>query len=1035
MAVIFDEAGVLPATDEGGGQVLDEATGLVLPISMFPIGVKVELLINGTWTDISPYVYQRDPIQISGGRGTEGDTPFPATATLTVNNRDGRFSPGYTGGAYYPYLGRNIQSRISATAISTTGNHYSGYRFWGEVAKWPPLADLTGKDIYVQLSLGGPLRRIRSGGGKGSALARYYASLSGSYAPVAYWQCEEDPFTTILGPAVAGGTSMTVTTGKPTWKAISDFNGSAPIGVINNSTWDGLTGSAAWTGDDIYTTPGTYGWICPPGITAVNCKTWGPAGNGYQANTGISGGPGGGGGGGGEFAQEATLAVTPGNTYTFTVQAAGSQTAQTFAGDAATVTAHAGGNALGFTGTGGPGGTGSANTTHFNGGAGGAGANGGGGGGGGGSGGSTGAGGAGGDGGPGSGGAGGAAGTGGGAAGGAGGASGGAAGHPGSAPGGGGGGGAVSSGAGANGAAGKVELVYTPPTAPTTNVIRCILFVPSHGGNTGKVILRAKTSSAVLDHLDLTWVTPAKLRLQGFNGASVQQFDSGAQAFPTNGLPLMVSMELVQAGANVNWKLAAIVPGASTVFATYTGTVNTATVGNVTEVIVAPNADVTKTGIGHISVQYALIGLVKVSKALDGHQSEMGIDRFIRLLNEQALDNRPEFSETVDHWGFETGLAGWTGVNAALSTPTTSVLVAGDSNLTIFSQWPPDGAHSLLITATGETGSWYAQSPAGTNGQPVYVPTSGVGGDIVAAAAEVYTPVALGAVGININWFTSGGAYISTTNGASVATSSGQMVTVTVKGVAPATAAFFNVLVIDAETKAAGTQLYVDNVRVHPRMGPQTRKEYHKFLEEIEDLDQGILKEAKELRGLKYRTRFRLINQTPALTLDNNLNHLADPRPLPVVDDKMTKNHIIVKRHKGSSVTATLNTGTMSVLEPPAGAGRYKKLLKTIAEEDAQLLALAQHLLNLGTVADERLTAITVNLARGAVADLMSVIAGVEIGDRIKIINLPFWYPSATADQLVIGYDEVLGPFEWTIAWTCTPASPYTISAVNTRRW
>jgi len=59
----------------------------------------------------------------------------------------------------------------------------------------------------------------------------------------------------------------------------------------------------------------------------------------------------------------------------------------------------------------------------------------------------------------------------------------------------------------------------------------------------------------------------------------------------------------------------------------------------------------------------------------------------------------------------------------------------------------------------------------------------------------------------------------------------------------------------------------------------------------------------------------------------------------------------------------------------------------------------------------------------------------VEIGDRVQITNLPFWYPNATADQLVLGYTETLGPYEWTITFNCTPASPYTITATALRRW
>jgi hypothetical protein len=222
-------------------------------------------------------------------------------------------------------------------------------------------------------------------------------------------------------------------------------------------------------------------------------------------------------------------------------------------------------------------------------------------------------------------------------------------------------------------------------------------------------------------------------------------------------------------------------------------------------------------------------------------------------------------------------------------------------------------------------------------------------------------------------------------------------------------------------------------------MGPQTRKDYHQFLQEIEDLDQGILKEARELWGMKYRTRIRLINQAAAVTLDYSAGTVSPPLT-PVVDDKNTKNDITVHRHKGSKIRVTSTTGGMSVLEPPAGTGRHKRQLRVAAHEDEQLAALASHLLLLGTASDERYPTVTVNLARAgilnnAVAPLMSAIAAVEIGDRIKVTNLPFWYPSATVDQMVIGYTETLNAYEWTITWNGTPFSPYVQVTSALRRW
>src|SRR5258708_22639797 len=70
------------------------------------------------------------------------------------------------------------------------------------------------------------------------------------------------------------------------------------------------------------------------------------------------------------------------------------------------------------------------------------------------------------------------------------------------APGGGGGGGAFDTVSGAYhggfpGGAGKVELVYTPAAAPANNVIRFLLFVPKHGGNSKPGPVRAPTGGPI----------------------------------------------------------------------------------------------------------------------------------------------------------------------------------------------------------------------------------------------------------------------------------------------------------------------------------------------------------------------------------------------------------------------------------------------------------------------------------------------------------------------------------------------------------
>ena len=1033
MGVLLSQDAATPLLGQDGSQLLDQAAGLALPASLYPLAITAEILVNSAWADISQYVYSRDTISITGGQPDEASSPQPSQCTMTLDNRDGRFSPNNAAGPFYPYLQRNVQLRVGVKATSATGNFYQGYRFWGAVAAWPPMSDPSAADIYVPVTASGPLRQVNQGGGQGSALTRYYAALAGVYAPVAYWALEEDPSTTIIGAGVDGGTNMTVTAGTPAWKAISAFNGSGPIAVLNGSTWDGLTGSFGSSGDDVFGVPGTYQWQASTSV--VNARVKGGSGGGGWGSGGANGFAG---AGGGEFAQEAALAVTIGSFYTVIVggggkggSASGPSSdggASSMQGDAVLVLANPGRRGVNITP--GAGGAGSVNSVHEPGGAGAAGAAGpSGGGGGGGS--SAGTGAAGNPGSPGAGPAGGAGGAApaGGARGGAGGTFTGGAAHnggSGASPGGAGAGAAANGGTGGSGAPGSVELAYAPSTVPSNNVIRFILFVPPHGGNNGAVLLRALTGGTV-HQLDCLYVSGGKIQLRGYSIASALLFTS-SNLTVGDGVTLMVSMELVNSGTAVAWALSAVRPGAAVLLGQVTGTLAAASIGNVSEIIAGPGHDITKTAMGHISVQYALIPLTSVSKALDGNSSETTVDRFIRLAGEQALASQPQFTEGQDHWGFELGsdVAQWTPVSAALSRSAVTHSAGGTRD------WPADGASSMLITATGESSLWYASSPAGTAGYPV------VAGDRVSAAADVYAPAQLGAVGLNIDFYTAAGAYVSTTSGAAQAVAAGQVVrglsVVTPSAGAPPASAFFRVTAADSESVAPGTQLFVDNVRISPRMGAQTRKEYAAFLKEIQALDQGILKESKTAWGLGYVTRIGLINQPPTVTLDFSAAHLSGELK-PVIDDLLTKNHIVVKRHKGSKVTITLNNGTMSVQEPPAGAGRAKKTVTVLAEADEQLLALAQHLLNLGTDPSERYPAITVQPARPALASLMSACAGVEVGSYVKIINLPSWYPAATAQQMVIGYSEVLSQTQWDITWNCKPYAPFILSAQSIRRW
>lgn len=292
-----------------------------------PLGLNVEILINGTWTDITSYVYARSDVEITRGRPDETQQVQPAHATMVLNNQDGRFSPSNPGGAYAPYLTRNVQLRVYVSASAASGElpvQYQGYRFWGEIASVEQHWDPSGTDKWVNLTASGPLRRYSQGDATiGSAMKRYYTRLTGSQVPYGYWPAEDASGAEEIASALSGVAAMGYT-GTPSFSSDSSFGGSDAFPSIGGSAWHGETQAAETppgTGSLTETTAGTYAWTCPPGVTEVTGVVCigGGGGGGSWGDT-----KGGGGGGGGGLGQAPSVAVTPGVTYSFTVGAGGS---------------------------------------------------------------------------------------------------------------------------------------------------------------------------------------------------------------------------------------------------------------------------------------------------------------------------------------------------------------------------------------------------------------------------------------------------------------------------------------------------------------------------------------------------------------------------------------------------------------------------------------------------------------------------------------------------------------------------------------
>lgn len=200
--------------------------------------VQVELQIAGTWTDITAYVMVRDNggnIAITRGRREEGSQTEQSTCRLTLNNRDGRFSPRNPVGPYYGLIGRNQPIRISVP----DGLGGKNYRFWGEVSAWPQMWDPTGTDVWVDLEASGVMRRLSQSPAPAHSLL-YNAVIDQITAPnlLAYWPCEDATDATSIASALTNGSAM-ILDGTPTFASFSDFGSSDPVPDFTNA---GATG-------------------------------------------------------------------------------------------------------------------------------------------------------------------------------------------------------------------------------------------------------------------------------------------------------------------------------------------------------------------------------------------------------------------------------------------------------------------------------------------------------------------------------------------------------------------------------------------------------------------------------------------------------------------------------------------------------------------------------------------------------------------------------------------------------------------------
>lgn len=214
-------------------------------------------------------------------------------------------------------------------------------------------------------------------------------------------------------------------------------------------------------------------------------------------------------------------------------------------------------------------------------------------------------------------------------------------------------------------------------------------------------------------------------------------------------------------------------------------------------------------------------------------------------------------------------------------------------------------------------------------------------------------------------------------------------------------------------------------------MGVQGLKRFLELLQECADTDLSIFMEKRDSRDLVLRARSTLYNQAPRFTLDFS-NGVISPPFKPVDDDKLTENDVTIQRDGGASSQAVLETGRMSIQDYPDGVGRYDVSKTRSLYQDSQAADLAYWNLHMGTFDGLRYTKITLDLANDRVFEMLPQILNTDLGDIIRITNLPNEYGPDDVDLMVRGYDEEIGPQAWKITFNCSPGETWRVARAGT---
>jgi hypothetical protein len=222
-----------------------------------PLDQRIEINV-GSWVNITSFVQNRDGVTIKRGRADESSGTNPSVCTMSINNRDGRFSPRNPESPYYGVIGRNTPIRVSLPYGSSylATNQSSGLTVGSAYVTTPDAAalDIVGDiDMRFEADLdtwfpSTALDLISKWNTTGNQ--RSYAM----WLDQGYLKLSRSTDGTIGGTGTATSTArVPITSGRLAVRATLDVNDGAGNRVTTFYTSDSITGTWTQLGNTITT--------------------------------------------------------------------------------------------------------------------------------------------------------------------------------------------------------------------------------------------------------------------------------------------------------------------------------------------------------------------------------------------------------------------------------------------------------------------------------------------------------------------------------------------------------------------------------------------------------------------------------------------------------------------------------------------------------------------------------------------------------------------------------------------------------------